>query len=113
MQTSDMSKLAITGKGGAGKTTLASVLARLHAADGHKLLAIDADPDANLGAALGISNEQIQSITPIAKLEELARNDDGAGLYKMYTAGCIRGCPQAKRKKKKPKITIRKILHRR
>ena len=73
-----MSKLAITGKGGVGKTTLASVLARLHAADGHKVLAIDADPDANLGAALGISNDELQSITPIAKLEELIHERTGS-----------------------------------
>jgi CO dehydrogenase nickel-insertion accessory protein CooC1 len=48
-----MPKLAITGKGGVGKTTLASVLALLYAAEGRTVLAIDADPDANLGAALG------------------------------------------------------------
>jgi CO dehydrogenase maturation factor len=46
-------KLAISGKGGVGKSTLAGTLARLCAADGRPVLAIDADPDANLAAALG------------------------------------------------------------
>lgn len=42
-------KLAITGKGGVGKTTLASTLARLYADEGRTVLAADVDPDANLG----------------------------------------------------------------
>jgi len=47
-------KVAISGKGGVGKTTLAGTLARLHAAAGHRVLAVDADPDANLASALGM-----------------------------------------------------------
>jgi len=73
-----MLKLAITGKGGVGKTTLASILARLHAAEGHKVLAIDADPDANLGAALGISAEALKQVTPIAQLGELIQERTGS-----------------------------------
>ncbi|MHC4695062.1 MAG: nucleotide-binding protein, partial [Planctomycetota bacterium] len=47
-------KLAISGKGGVGKTTFAALLSRSLSEAGKRVLAIDADPDANLGAALGI-----------------------------------------------------------
>ena len=53
-------KVAITGKGGVGKTTLSSTLARLYAAEGRPVLAADVDPDANLGLALGLSQEEGQ-----------------------------------------------------
>ena len=42
-------KIAVTGKGGVGKTTFAATLARLYAAEGRPVLAADVDPDANLG----------------------------------------------------------------
>jgi CO dehydrogenase maturation factor len=48
-------KIAISGKGGAGKTTLAGNLARVLARRGHRVLAVDADPNPNLSAALGIA----------------------------------------------------------
>jgi CO dehydrogenase maturation factor len=46
-------KIAISGKGGVGKTTLAGVMARILASNGRKVLAIDADPDSNLASAIG------------------------------------------------------------
>ena len=52
-------KVAITGKGGVGKTTLSSTLARLYADEGRTVLCADVDPDANLGLALGLSQEEV------------------------------------------------------
>ncbi|MCR6629138.1 MAG: carbon monoxide dehydrogenase accessory protein CooC [Magnetospirillum sp.] len=72
-------KLAITGKGGVGKTTLAGLLARAYAARGRKVLAIDADPDANLASALGVPADRLATLTPIAKMKDLAKERTGAG----------------------------------
>ncbi|MCQ2529704.1 MAG: AAA family ATPase [Lachnospiraceae bacterium] len=71
-------KVAITGKGGVGKTTLASTLARLYAAEGRTVLAADVDPDANLGLALGFTEEEVNSITPISKMRKLVEERTGA-----------------------------------
>ncbi|HEY64737.1 MAG TPA: AAA family ATPase [Caldilineae bacterium] len=73
-----MNKLAITGKGGVGKTTLASVLAYLYARDGRRVLAIDADPAANLALSLGFPPELAERITPIAEMEDLIYERTGA-----------------------------------
>ena len=71
-------KIAVTGKGGVGKTTLAATLARLYAAEGRPVLAADVDPDANLGLALGLSEEEVNSIVPVSKMKELAKERTGA-----------------------------------
>lgn len=71
-------KIAVTGKGGVGKTTVASILARLYADEGHNVLAADVDPDANLGLALGFSMEELNAITPISKMKNLANERTGA-----------------------------------
>jgi CO dehydrogenase maturation factor len=62
-------KIAVSGKGGVGKTTFASLLVRGYNQQGKHVLAIDADPDANLAAALGIQNAD--KITPIADMKKL------------------------------------------
>ena len=70
-------KIAVSGKGGTGKTTLAAILARLYAAEGKKVLAVDADPDANLGMALGFGSGELSGITPISKMEKLIAERTG------------------------------------
>jgi CO dehydrogenase maturation factor len=73
-----MPKLAITGKGGVGKTTLAALLAYTYASEGHRVLAIDADPDANLASALGIPKDIVSQITPISEMGDLIEERTGA-----------------------------------
>ena len=62
-------KLAVSGKGGVGKTTLAAILARILAEEGQSVIAIDADPAANLAVALGVADPA--SIVPIRKMSDL------------------------------------------
>lgn len=71
-------KLAISGKGGTGKSTLAAALSLMMVKKGWKVLALDADPDGNLAAALGASPEEIARIVPISKQKELIEERTGA-----------------------------------
>ncbi len=71
-------KIAISGKGGVGKTTLAGVMARCLADKGHKVLAIDADPDSNLASAIGIDNDRLKAIQPLAQMKEFIEERTGA-----------------------------------
>ena len=71
-------KFAITGKGGVGKTTLSSTLARLYADEGRTVLAADVDPDANLGLALGLTQDEVDTIVPISKMRTLVEERTGA-----------------------------------
>jgi len=71
-------KIAVTGKGGVGKSTLSSALAHLLTENGNKVLAIDADPDANLASALGIPRDIQDKIIPISKQTELIEERTGA-----------------------------------
>ena len=69
-------KIAITGKGGVGKTTFAATLARLYAEEGRTVLAADVDPDANLGLALGFPEEVLDSIISDLQDEKTHRGAD-------------------------------------
>jgi CO dehydrogenase maturation factor len=69
-------KIAVSGKGGVGKTTFSSLLIRSLNDNGKHVLAIDADPDANLAAAVGIENAE--DIAPIAEMKELIFERTGA-----------------------------------
>ncbi|MFH0897439.1 MAG: AAA family ATPase [Candidatus Bathyarchaeota archaeon] len=70
-------KVAVVGKGGVGKTTVASVLARNLFYRGFKVLAIDADPNSNLALALGMSPEEAEKIIPIAENADLIEEKTG------------------------------------
>lgn len=69
-------KIAVSGKGGVGKTTLTAALSKLFADDGRQVIAIDADPDTNLAAALGIKDAD--KITPLIELKELVKERTGS-----------------------------------
>ncbi len=69
-------KIAVSGKGGVGKTTVAALLARLLAAEGDRVIAVDADPAPCLASALGI--EGADGIAPLAELKELIEERTGA-----------------------------------
>jgi CO dehydrogenase maturation factor len=69
-------KIAISGKGGVGKTTLASLLSRIFAEAGYSVLAIDADPNSNLAATMGIANPD--DIIPISEMSALIEERTGA-----------------------------------
>jgi len=69
-------KIAVTGKGGVGKTTLASLIITHFAGSGKRVIAVDADPDANLAQALGFSD--IDKIVPISQMESLIEERTGA-----------------------------------
>lgn len=71
-------KLAISGKGGVGKSTIAAMFAHLAVAEGRRVLAIDADPDANLAAALGMSEGERRKIIPLAQRTSLIEERTGA-----------------------------------
>jgi CO dehydrogenase maturation factor len=69
-------KIAISGKGGVGKTLLAAILSKIFAESGYSVLAIDADPDANLAATLGFPDPE--KIVPISEMKDLIAERTGA-----------------------------------
>lgn len=77
-------KIAVSGKGGVGKTTISSNLAKLFAKNGYKVLAVDADPDSSLGFALGIDEQRLSALKPIVEMDRLIGEVAGDGaLYSL------------------------------
>ena len=60
-------KIAVAGKGGSGKTTIAATLSRLIARRGRTVLAVDADSNPNLGVSLGLPQDQAASVAPVPR----------------------------------------------
>jgi CO dehydrogenase maturation factor len=71
-------KLAVTGKGGVGKTTLSALLAQSYADMGRQVLAVDADPSPCLAGALGFPEELRKQLSPISEMDDLIYERTGA-----------------------------------
>jgi len=82
-------KIAVSGKGGVGKTLVAGALAYFFAKKGFKTIAIDADPSPNLALTLGISLEKAREIVPISENRPLIESKTGttfSGVYRLSFA---------------------------
>src|SRR5919108_3561663 len=71
-------KIAITGKGGVGKTTLTALLAQAYADLGRQVLAVDADPSPCLAGALGFPPDLLAKMQPISQMSDLIYERTGA-----------------------------------
>ena len=71
-------KLAISGKGGVGKSTLSALLAQFYADQGRDVLAVDADPSPCLAGALGLPEDLQEKLSPIAEMDQLIEERTGA-----------------------------------
>lgn len=75
-------KIAVSGKGGAGKSTVSAQLVRCFSLNHKPVFAVDADPDANLGLVLGLDPEKLEKLRPLIELQEVieAKNAGGGTL---------------------------------
>jgi CO dehydrogenase maturation factor len=75
-------KIAVSGKGGVGKTTFSANLIRAFAKRGLNVYAVDADPDVSLGATLGLPAEELANLRPIIEMKEIVEErSGGSGAY--------------------------------
>lgn len=77
-------KIAVSGKGGVGKTLIAGILACSFANKGLKTIAIDADPSPNLALTLGLPPEKAREILPISENKELVESKTDTGVSSVY-----------------------------
>ena len=77
-------KIAITGKGGTGKTTIAAILGYLFSEDDKKIFFIDCDPDRNLATTIGFNDEELKQIKPIVELKDIIAERTELNNYGMF-----------------------------
>jgi len=77
-------KIAVSGKGGVGKTLVAAGLAYAFAKRGFKTIAIDADPSPNLALTLGLTPEEAEKIVPISENKQLIESKTSTGYAGVY-----------------------------
>ncbi len=80
-------KLAVVGKGGVGKTSISGTLARLLARRGHRVLAVDGDPNPTLALSLGVSPARMESM-PALSSELVERTEEGYRLTSTLEEVC-------------------------
>lgn len=73
-----LSKIAISGKGGVGKTTLSALLAHIYAEKGRDVIVIDADPVGGLAQAMGFPPDLVERVKPISEMDDLIYERTGA-----------------------------------
>lgn len=76
-------RIAVAGKGGSGKTTIAGTLARVIARRGRTVWAVDADSTPNLGLTLGLSREELPGLATLPRTL-LAESTDEEGRRKVF-----------------------------
>lgn len=74
-------KIAVSGKGGVGKTTISASLIKAIANRGCQVYAVDADPDVSLGTVLGFSEPQIEDLVPLVEMKDVIAEKSGAGAF--------------------------------
>lgn len=81
-------KIAISGKGGVGKTTISASLIKTIANKGYQVYAVDADPDVSLGTTLGLSEQLLERLVPLVEMKDvIAEKSGGGGAFFSFNPG--------------------------